>query len=136
MATSGDRCGAWAGGRGGGPIERRPVAASVTALLARPLSPGTYELRDVTAAASPSMDIQVSSNFERLLFEAYGRDATAVRGLMGSLAQSRRFEISARAPAGKPPPLSPPRAHQGGNPAAVRPPRKEAGCPPRPPHPG
>ena len=33
---------------------------------------------------SPSMDIQVSSNFERLLFEAYGRDARAVRGLMTS----------------------------------------------------
>ena len=46
---------------------------------------------------SPSMDIQVSSNFERLLFEAYGRDAGAVRALMGSLAQSRRFTMSARA---------------------------------------
>ena len=36
---------------------------------------GTYEVRGVTATASPSMDIQVSSNFERLLFDAYGRDA-------------------------------------------------------------
>jgi threonine synthase len=40
------------------------------------------------------MDIQVSSNFERLLFDAYARDAAAVRGLMGSLAQSRRFAIA------------------------------------------
>ena len=43
------------------------------------------------------MDIQVSSNFERLLFEAYGRDASAVRALMGSLAQSRRFSLSSAA---------------------------------------
>ena len=45
----------------------------------------------MTATASPSMDIQVSSNFERLLFDAYGRDAAAVRALMGSLAQSRQL---------------------------------------------
>ncbi len=41
------------------------------------------------------MDIQVSSNFERLLFEAHGRDAAAVRDLMRSLAQSRAFTIAA-----------------------------------------
>jgi threonine synthase len=46
------------------------------------------------------MDIQVSSNFERLLFDAYARDASAVRALMGSLAQSRRFSI-APAPLGE-----------------------------------
>src|SRR5204863_2387461 len=57
----------------------------------------TYEVRDVVATSSPSMDIQVSSNFERLLFEATGRDAQAVRALMGSLAQSRSFSISSRA---------------------------------------
>jgi threonine synthase len=39
------------------------------------------------------MDIQVSSNFERLLFEAHGRDAAAVRRLMSNLAQSRAFTI-------------------------------------------
>jgi threonine synthase len=43
------------------------------------------------------MDIQVSSNFERLLFDAYNRDGSAVRALMASLAQSRRFSLSARA---------------------------------------
>jgi threonine synthase len=42
------------------------------------------------------MDIQVSSNFERLLFDACSRDAHAVRSLMGSLAQSHRFAVSAR----------------------------------------
>src|SRR5690606_10301543 len=43
---------------------------------------------------SPSMDIQVSSNFERLLFEAEGRDAAAVRRHMASLAQSGAFTLS------------------------------------------
>ncbi len=62
-----------------------------------PSPPAPTTLREVIATASPSMDIQVSSNFERLLFEAYGRDAQAVRALMGSLAQSRRFALSARA---------------------------------------
>ncbi|WP_214429616.1 hypothetical protein, partial [Escherichia coli] len=43
---------------------------------------------------SPSMDIQVSSNFERLLFEAHGRDAAAVRRLMDGLKQSGSFTIA------------------------------------------
>ncbi len=41
------------------------------------------------ATTSPSMDIQVSSNFERLLFEAYGRDAAAVRRVMADYAAPR-----------------------------------------------
>ncbi len=40
------------------------------------------------------MDIQVSSNFERLLFDAYQRDPAAIRGLMNGFAQSKRFEIA------------------------------------------
>jgi threonine synthase len=83
--------------RMGLPIDRLMVATNVNDILARTFATGAYELRDVVATASPSMDIQVASNFERLLFEAYGRDARAVRGLMASLAQSRRFTLSARA---------------------------------------
>jgi threonine synthase len=52
-----------------------------------------YETGAVVPTMSPSMDIQVSSNFERLLFEALGRDAPALRRLMDSLAQSGRFTI-------------------------------------------
>ena len=59
--------------------------------------PTTPEVRGVQATTSPSMDIQVSSNFERLLFDAYRRDAGAVRNLMNSLAQSKRFSVSAPA---------------------------------------
>jgi threonine synthase len=50
-------------------------------------------VRDVHATASPSMDIQISSNFERLLFEASHRDAAAVRRLMEQLKQSARFVL-------------------------------------------
>jgi threonine synthase len=50
-------------------------------------------VREVHATASPSMDIQVSSNFERLLFEAGRRDADSVRRLMASLKQSGRFVL-------------------------------------------
>jgi threonine synthase len=83
--------------RMGLPIDRLVVATNVNDILVRTFATGTYEIRDVVATSSPSMDIQVSSNFERLLFDAYGRDAKSVRALMGSLAQSRRFAVSAHA---------------------------------------
>ena len=83
--------------RMGLPIERLVIATNVNDILVRTLKSGTYEVRGVTATASPSMDIQVSSNFERLLFDAYGRDPNAVRALMGSLAQSRQFTVAPQA---------------------------------------
>lgn len=83
--------------RMGLPVDRLVVATNVNDILVRTLATGAYEVRDVIATSSPSMDIQISSNFERLLFEAYGRDGKAIRTLMASLAQSRRFAVSARA---------------------------------------
>ena len=83
--------------RMGLPVDRLVVATNVNDILVRTLATGSYELREVVATSSPSMDIQVSSNFERLLFEAYGRDGKAVRALMASLAQSRSFSIASRA---------------------------------------
>jgi threonine synthase len=83
--------------RMGLPVDRLVVATNVNDILARTFATGAYELRDVVATTSPSMDIQISSNFERLLFDAYNRDANAVRALMGSLAQSRRFQVSSQA---------------------------------------
>jgi threonine synthase len=80
--------------RMGLPVDRLVIATNVNDILARTLATGTYEVREVVATSSPSMDIQVSSNFERLLFEACGRDAAQVRGLMASLAQSGRFSVS------------------------------------------
>ena len=79
--------------RMGLPIGKLRVATNVNDILARTLQNGHYEVREVEATQSPSMDIQVSSNFERLMFEASGRDAALVRGLMASLAQSGRFAL-------------------------------------------
>jgi threonine synthase len=79
------------------PVERLTVATNVNDILVRALATGDYEIRGVTATTSPSMDIQISSNFERLLFETCGRDAAKIRSLMGSLAQSRRFTVPADA---------------------------------------
>jgi threonine synthase len=79
------------------PIDRLVIATNVNDILARTLASGNYEPREVMATTSPSMDIQVASNFERILFDAYGRDSRALRTLMGSLAQSRRFSLSAPA---------------------------------------
>jgi threonine synthase len=76
------------------PIERLVIATNENDILARALATGAYETRGVVATQSPSMDIQISSNFERLLFEAYGRDASALRALMAGFAQSGRFTIA------------------------------------------
>ena len=93
----GDIYAGYVAARLGLPLDRLIVATNVNDILTRTLATGTYELRDVTPTTSPSMDIQVASNFERLLFDAYDRDGHAVRTLMNSLAQARRFSLSAEA---------------------------------------
>ena len=75
------------------PIERLTIATNSNDILARTVATGVYETRGVIATSSPSMDIQVSSNFERYLFEASGRDARKIKGYMDSLKQSGRFEL-------------------------------------------
>ncbi len=79
--------------RMGLPVRCLRIAANINDILARTLKTGIYEVREVHATASPSMDIQVSSNFERLMFEASRRDASGVRRLMESLRQSGRFVL-------------------------------------------
>ncbi|MDA9407715.1 threonine synthase [Bradyrhizobium sp. CCBAU 45384] len=79
--------------RMGLPVRTLRIAANVNDILARTLKTGIYEVREVHATASPSMDIQISSNFERLLFEASKRDAGSVRRLMDQLKQSGRFVL-------------------------------------------
>ncbi|MDF1632193.1 threonine synthase [Mycoplana sp. MJR14] len=83
--------------RMGLPIDRLVIATNDNDILARALKTGRYEMRGVVATTSPSMDIQISSNFERLLFEAYGRDAAAIRTLMEGLKQSGAFAIGDKA---------------------------------------
>jgi threonine synthase len=81
--------------RMGLPIERLIISTNVNDILARALASGRYEPRGVKATQSPSMDIQVSSNFERLLFECSGQDPEAIRTLMGDFARDGSFTISA-----------------------------------------
>ena len=80
--------------RMGLPIERLVIATNANDILTRTLATGTYSLRGVEATQSPSMDIQISSNFERLLFEAHGRDSAAIRAQMDNLKQSGHFSIA------------------------------------------
>ena len=81
--------------RMGLPIEMLIVGTNINDILARTLATGGYETTGVEATTSPSMDIQVSSNFERLLFEAANRDASAVRSMMDNLKQSGSFTLPA-----------------------------------------
>ena len=75
------------------PIDRLVIATNDNDILARTLKSGRYEMRGVKATTSPSMDIQISSNFERLLFESYNRDPASVRSAMAGLKQSGAFEV-------------------------------------------
>ena len=92
----GDIFAGYAAKRMGLGIDALVIATNVNDILARAFATGRYDVRGVTATTSPSMDIQVSSNFERLLFEAYGRDGAAVRGLMDDLARTGAFSIAAK----------------------------------------
>ncbi len=76
------------------PIDRLIIATNVNDILDRTLRTGQYKVEGVEPTDAPSMDIQVSSNFERLMFEAYGRDASAVRAAMGALTQAGSFTVS------------------------------------------
>jgi len=75
------------------PIDRLVIASNVNDILTRTLETGRYERGAVVPSSSPSMDIQVSSNFERLLFEMSGRDADLVRSQMDTLQQSGAFTL-------------------------------------------
>jgi len=89
----GDIFAGYAAKRMGLPIERLVIATNDNDILARTLATGEYRMTGVVPTTSPSMDIQISSNFERLLFEATGRDASVVRRYMAGLKQSGAFTI-------------------------------------------
>ncbi|PIE07172.1 MAG: threonine synthase [Rhodobacterales bacterium] len=79
--------------RMGLPVEKLVIATNQNDILHRTLRTGAYTTAEVVPSISPSMDIQVSSNFERVLFDAYGRDGSAVAGQMADLAKGG-FTIS------------------------------------------
>jgi threonine synthase len=83
--------------RMGLPIDQLVIATNSNDILDRTLKTGSYTSTGVHATQSPSMDIQVSSNFERLVWLANGGKADIVRGLMASLGQSGSYTLAAPA---------------------------------------
>ncbi|MEZ5827257.1 MAG: threonine synthase [Hyphomicrobiales bacterium] len=76
------------------PVQRLVIATNLNDSLPRALGSGVYEPQAVIATSSPSMDIQLASNFERLLFELAGRDAARVGALMDELRARGTFRLS------------------------------------------
>ena len=81
------------------PTERLVIATNENDILYRAWNSGIYAPSQVVATSSPSMDIQVSSNFERFLYEASGRDAAGVRQQMLALRQQGALALGEAAPA-------------------------------------
>ena len=77
----------------GVPIKRLIIGSNRNDILTRFFATGRMEVGEVFPTLSPSMDIQVSSNFERLLFELYDRDGASVRRLMAEFRQHKAFEV-------------------------------------------
>jgi threonine synthase len=89
----GDILAGWVAKQMGLPIDRLIIATNTNDILARTLETGRYEATGVVQTTSPSMDIQVSSNFERLLYAAMGKDSAALKDLMNRLKQSGAFTV-------------------------------------------
>jgi threonine synthase len=79
--------------RMGLPIEKLVIATNRNDILHRTMVTGEHRKEGVVPSISPSMDIQVSSNFERALFDAYGRDAHAVAADMTALREQGGFAV-------------------------------------------
>jgi threonine synthase len=73
--------------------KRLVIATNANDIMARALNEGVYESGVAHHTISPSMDIQVASNFERALFEASGRDAGWTRDAMATFARDKRLEL-------------------------------------------
>ncbi|MEA2776818.1 MAG: threonine synthase, partial [Acetobacteraceae bacterium] len=85
---------AWAARRMGLPVARLIVASNRNDILARFLATNDMSMAAVEPSLSPSMDIQISSNFERLLFELLDRDADATRETMLAFRQTGRMKVA------------------------------------------
>lgn len=83
------------------PIDQLVIATNANDILHRCISDNDHSKKDLIHSLAPSMDIMVSSNFERLLFDLYGRDGSAIKQLMedfksGSMALKEDALTSAR----------------------------------------
>jgi len=89
----GDIFAGYVAARMGLPVKRLVIATNLNDSLTRAFATGIFEPRSVVATSSPAMDIQLASNFERLLFELSGRQPERVRGLMDELRQAGSFRL-------------------------------------------
>ena len=80
--------------RMGLPIQKLIVATNVNDILHRALSDGDYSAGSITPTSAPSMDIQVSSNFERLLFDVGGRDGLALAEQMRGFDAAKAMRLT------------------------------------------
>jgi threonine synthase len=85
---------AWAARRMGLPVARLIVGSNRNDILARFLASNDMSMAPVEPSLSPSMDIQVSSNFERILFELLGREPEATRQTMLDFRQTGRMTVT------------------------------------------
>lgn len=76
------------------PIDQLIIATNQNDILDRCVATGEYKMDGVSPTLSPSMDIQISSNFERLLFELHGRNGKQIKQLMASLREKKVFSLS------------------------------------------
>ena len=74
-------------------IERLVIATNTNDIMARALNDGVYQAGAAHHTISPSMDIQVASNFERALFEASGRDAAWTTAAMNDFSRDRKLVL-------------------------------------------
>ena len=86
---------AYAAGRMGLPVSQLIVGSNSNDILTRFFNSGAMEMAPVSPTLSPSMDIQVSSNFERLLFDVLDRDGDRVRETLSAFRATGRFQVTA-----------------------------------------
>jgi threonine synthase len=84
----------WVARACGMPLERLVIGSNANDILPRLVADGRMEMRDVVATLSPSMDIQVSSNLERLLFELYGRDPERTASELARFAETGALTLA------------------------------------------
>ena len=78
------------------PIEKLYVATNSNDIMHRTISDGDMSLKDVKKTISPSMDIQISSNFERQLFESVNYNSTELKELMLSFIKNKKYDLKGK----------------------------------------
>ena len=90
----GDIYAGYAAKKMGLPINKLVVATNKNDILKKVINTGVYKPKNVEHTVSPSMDIQVASNFERLIFDLCNNNSNETLGLMNNLSQKGEFKLN------------------------------------------